>query len=181
MLIATLYTLRAENEKLQNRVRELTLKREQLAAMNARLDLPPQLLTQNLGNTNPNYSSVVSSLTNSPKSLPIPSPGSALGKQPLVITSSYNHMGPGHLGHPGFMDRSSPLVAQTHSTINNIKSSSISTPSPPINALMAAHNNSNRAGLTVNQPYNIPNSYSQMNATGQINSTPQGSSFYARQ
>lgn len=119
-LIGTLYTIRSENEKLVNKVRDLTMKRDQLIAMNARLDLPGPMLTQHLNNTSPNFASLVSGLTNSPKSLPSSSPSSAIAKQPLVSVGSFNHVPPGSLGPPGFLDRSSPLVSQTHSGINNI-------------------------------------------------------------
>lgn len=194
-LIGTLYTLRSENDKLANRVRDLSMKRNELVAINARLDLPGPMLTQHLNNTSPNFSSVVSGLTNSPRSLPASSPGSAIGgKQqaqpsatslpPLVSVSSHNHIsipGTNPLGPHGFgLDRSSPLVGQTHSGLNNIKSSSISTPSPPIGALMA-HSTSNRAGLiTVNQPY-MPNVYPPMNTLAQIGNNQQSSSYYSRQ
>lgn len=180
-LIGTLYTLRAENEKLVNKVRDLTMRRDQLVAMNARLDLPGPLLTQHLNNTSPNFSSVVSGLTNSPKSLPTPSPGSAINKQPLVTVGSYNHVPPGPpIGPPGYLDRSSPLVGQSHSGLSNIKASTISTPSPPIGALMA-HSTSNRAGLiTVNTPY-MPNAFPNMNTLGSLGSNLPGSSYYPRQ
>lgn len=177
-LIGTLYTLRSENEKLVNKVRDLTMKRDQLIAMNARLDLPGPMLTQHLNNTSPNFSSAISGLSNSPKSLPTPSPGSTIGKAPHISVGPFNHVPPGSLC-PGYLDRSSPLVSQTHSGLNNIKSSSISTPSPPIGALMA-HSTSNRAGLiSANQPF-MPNVFPAMNTTlSQLGS--QGSSYYPRQ
>lgn len=167
-LIGTLYTLRSENDKLVNRVRDLTMRRDQLLSINARLDLPGPMLTQHLNNTSPNFSSVVSGLTNSPKSMPAPSPGSSINKQPLISVGPYNHLQPGPLGAPTFLDRSSPLVSQTHSGINNIKSS-ISTPSPPIGNMLA-HNSSNRTGLTsVNSPY-LPNVFPQVGTMAHGNS-----------
>lgn len=179
-LIGTLYTLRSENEKLVTKVRDLTMKRDQLVAMNARLDLPGPMLTQHLSNTSPGFSSVVAGLSNSPKSLPASSPGSAISKQPLISIGSYSHPPPGPLGPPpSFMERSSPIVGQPHSGLNNIKSS-ISTPSPPIGALMA-HSTSNRAGLiTVNHPY-MSNVYPPANTINQIGPNPAGSSYYPRQ
>lgn len=185
-LIGTLYTLRSENDKLVNRVRELTMKRNELVAINARLDLTGPMLTQHLNNTSPNFSSVVSGLTNSPKSLPASSPGSAIGSKQSVAPppnplASYNHVQPGNtLGPPSYLDSNSPMVSQTHSGINNIKTSSISTPSPPISALMA-HSNSNRAGLiTINPPY-MPNVFPPMSTLAQLGTTPQSSSYYSRQ
>lgn len=172
-LIGTLYTLRSENEKLVGRVRDLTMRRDQLLAMNARLDLPGPMLTQHLNNTSPNFSSVVSCLTNSPKSVPTPSPGSSMGKQPLISVGPYNHLPPNSLGAPAFLDRSSPLVAQTHSGINNVKT--ISTPSPPIGTILA-HNNSSRAGLTsVNSPF-LPNMFPPVSTMAHGSSQP--TSYY---
>lgn len=178
-LIGTLYSLRSENEKLVNKVRDLTSKRDQLVAMNARLEMPGPMLTQHLNNTSPNFSSVVSGLSNSPKSLPTPSPGSTVGKQPHISVGSFNHVPPGSIC-PGFLDRSSPLVSQTHSGLNNIKSSSISTPSPPISALMA-HSNNNRAGLISANSSFMPNVFPTMNTLSQLGTNSQSSSFYPRQ
>lgn len=172
-LVGTLYTLRSENEKLVNRVRDLTMRRDQLLAINARLDLPGPMLTQHLSNTSPNFSSVVSGLANSPKSIPTPSPGSSLNKQSLISVGHYNHLPPVTLNTPQFLDRSSPMMSQTHSGINNIKSS-ISTPSPPITLL--AHNNSNRVGLnSVNSPY-IPNVFPPVGTMAHGNN--QSTSYY---
>lgn len=180
LLIGTLYTLRSENEKLMNKVRDLTMKRDQLIAMNARLDLPGPALAQHLNSTSPNFSSVVSGLANSPKSLPNSSPSSVIGKPPLITPiGSYNHIPqPSSLGPPSYLERSSPFGCQPpHSGISNIKTSSISTPSPPIGALMA-HSTSNRAGLITVNPPSMPNVFPPMNPLAQLGSNPQGSSNY---
>lgn len=180
-LVGSLYVLRNENDKLANRVREATMKRDQLSAMSSRLDMPGPLLTQHLNATSPNFQQVVAGLTQSPKGLSssISSPGSMMSKPPGPPYT----LGGGPLGLSGYLDRSSPLVGQPHSSVGGIKVSSISTPSPPIGALMA-QNSSNRAGLiAVNQPpYPMPNVYPSMNPMTHLGPpTSQGSSFHARQ
>lgn len=183
-LIGTLYTLRSENEKLVNKVRDLTMKRNDLLLENARLEFSGPMLTQHLSHTSPNFSSVVSGLTNSPKSLPNSSPSPAMNKSPLVSGGSYNHVPPGgSLGPPSFLDRNSPLVSvqTSHSGVNNLKSSSISTPSPPIGALMA-HGANNRASLmTVNNPPYMSSVHQTMNALNPLGPNSQSSSYYTRQ
>lgn len=121
-LIGTLYTLRTENEKLTNKVRDLTVKREHLLAINARLDLPGPMLTQHLSHTSANFSSLVAGITNSPKSLSNSSPSPAMNKSPLVSGSSYsNHIGP-----------LPPPVSSLGGASSYLRTSTISTPSPPI-------------------------------------------------
>lgn len=181
-LLGTLYTLRDENAKLVNKVKDLTTRREQMLNMNLRLELPGPALVNHLNATSPNYSSIMSRLTISPKNLPNSSPSPAT-KSPFS-GSSYNHVPPGGLlGPPSFLDRSSPLVsAQTpHSGVNSLKSSSISTPSPPIGALMA-HGVNNRAGLmTVGNPPYMSNVHPSINSSNPLGANPPSSSYYPRQ
>lgn len=174
-LIGTLYELRADNERQAKKVKDLTLQREQLAAMNAKLDLSGPMLLQNLNQTSSNFASVVASLQNSPKSLPNSSPSPAMNKSPIVPGGAYNHVPPGSsLGPPGILyDRNSSMVGlQTqHSGINSLKSSMISTPSPPTSAFMA-HGANNRAGLmTVNNPPYMSNIHPSMSALNQLGGT----------
>jgi len=193
VLIGTLYTLRSENEKLVNEVRDLTLKREQLLAINARLDLPGPMLTQHLSHTSPNFSSVVAGLTNSPKSLPHSSPSPAMNKSPLVSGGPYgNHIAPHALVPPGsslasstYLDRNSPSVGvgapHPAGGISSLKSSTISTPSPPTGALLA-HGANNRASLmTVNNSPYLSSMHTSMNALNQLGPNPPSSSYYPRQ
>lgn len=183
-LIGTLHELRADNEKQLKRVKELTLQREQLAAMNAKLDLNGPMLLQNLNQTSPGFASVVAGLQNSPKSLPNSSPSPAMNKSPIVPGNAYNHLPPGgSLGPPSILyDRNSPMVGmQTqHSGVNSLKSSMISTPSPPTSAFMA-HGANNRAGLmTVNNSPYMSNVHPSMTALNSLGG-PAPPSYYSRQ
>jgi hypothetical protein len=107
-----------------------------------------------------------------------------MNKSPIVPGGSYNHLPPvNSLGPPSFIDRSSPLIGlQTpHSGVNSLKSSTISTPSPPTGALMA-HGANNRASLmTVNNPPYVSNVHPSMNALNPIGGPNPPSSYYPRQ
>lgn len=144
-MFGLLYTMRTENEKLVNKVRDLKMKLDQMIAVNARLDLPGPMLTQHLNQTSPNFSSVVSSLTSSPRGLTSPSPGSVIGK-PMTPATNYNHLNSSLLVHPGYLDRNSPLINQANNGLSNLKPSAVSAPSPPRGSLLV-HGNSNRPGL----------------------------------
>lgn len=181
-LIGTLYTLRSENDKLTNRVRELSMKRDQLIAVNARLDLPGPMLTHHLNNTSPNFSQMVAGLASS-KSLPPASPGSAMNKSLNPVAGPYNHAPTGPVGSMGFLDRASPLMSQPHPSLGSFRSSSISTPSPPVSNHMA-HSASSRAGLVtaVNQPPYLPGMFPPLNPLSQISNSTQGPTpYYPRQ
>lgn len=64
-LIGFLHTLKHENERLEDRIRDLTARRDALIAMNARLDLPPNSLVQHLNGTNPIFNSLSNLIANS--------------------------------------------------------------------------------------------------------------------
>lgn len=153
-MFGLLYTIRSENEKLVNKVRDLKMKLDQMIAVNARLDLPGPMLTQHLNQTSPNFSSVVSSLTSSPRGLTSPSSSSVIGK-PMTPAANYNHLNSSLLVHPGYLERNSPLINQANNGLNNLKPPVVSAPSPPRGSLLVHSNNSNRPGLmsAVSSPY----------------------------